>query len=419
MSIESVETLLTLLRRAQLLTPDQLEEVARELGPHYSDPRDLATCLVDIEWLTVYQAQALFQGAWQHLTIGPYQILARLGEGGVSAVYKAWDTDKGRYAALKVLHPDLVSHTDAVNQFEREHQIITRLSHPNIIAAYDANQVGVRHFFAMEYIEGMDLYQLVQQYGPLPVEQACDYLRQAATGLQHAHQSGLVHRDIKPANLFVIHAPIPGPAGGPVRRGPTPVVKILDWGLARLRPEMEGMPELDEHDLDAEKAALIGTADYVAPEQARDPTLVDIRGDIYSLGCTLYYLLTGKPPFPAPSLMQKLLQHQEALPPSVASVRPDVPVELDLAIQKMLAKQPDERYQIPLLVVAALRRFCPGAGSNGSVIRPATPSTGILARPNSTLLLNGDRPSSSANLPGSRPSSAANLARPGSNGQPR
>jgi serine/threonine-protein kinase len=414
-----VETLLTLLRRVQLLTPDQVDEVARELGPDFEDPETLAVYLAEIGWLTTYQVEALFRGAWQQLTIGPYQILERLGQGGVSAVFKAWDTIKGRYVALKVLHSDLVAHPEAVREFEREYRIIATLSHPNIIKVHDGRQTGVQHAFAMEYIEGMDLYQLVQQNGPLPVEQACDYLRQAAQGLQHAHQVGFVHRDIKPANLFVVNAPVPGQvANASSRRGPDPLVKILDWGLARMRPAMEALPEPDDHDLDADKTALIGTADYVAPEQARDPGLVDIRADVYSLGCTLYFLLTGTTPFPGPALLQKLLQHQEAPPPSAQAMRAEVPVELDLAIQKMLAKNPDERFQIPLLVVAALRRFCPSAaGTTGSVLRATGPGSGILARPGTALNLSGDRPSSSPNLPEPRPSSSPNLAaaRPGSN----
>jgi serine/threonine-protein kinase len=409
MSINSVETLLAALRRVQLLTPEQVDQVARELGPHYRDPQALGEYLVEIDWLTGYQLQLLFAGRWDELTVGPYQMLDRLGEGGVSEVFKAWDTVRGRVVALKVLRQHLVGRSDAVRQFQRELQAITRLSHPNIIKTYDANQVGTVHYFAMECVEGVDLDKFVQRVGPLPVDQACDYIRQVAQGLQHAHQLGLVHRDIKPANLFLINPPLPG-ATPPGRRPLDPVLKILDWGLARLQPAL-GEAEAAEADQDAEKGMLIGTADYIAPEQARDAGLVDIRADIYSLGCTFYYLLTGRPPFPGTSLMQKLLQHQEADPPSVRAVRPEVPEEVDAVIRKMLAKLPEDRYQIPLLVVTPLRRFYSVlAGANGSGVRPAL-SINLPTRPGSSLNLPAD-PATAINLSPAGPATAINLPRP-------
>jgi serine/threonine-protein kinase len=421
MLIDSVDTLLAVLRRAEVLTPEQADEAARELGPLYTDPVALGEYLVEIDWLTAYQLQLLLLGRWDQLTVGPYQILDRLGEGGVSEVFKAWDTQRGRVVALKVLRQHLVEAPDALHQFQRELQAVTRLSHPNIVKTYDAHQVGGLHYFAMEFVEGMDLHKFVQQVGPLPVEQACDYARQVAQGLQHAHQSGLVHRDIKPANLFLLHPPLPAQQPG-ARRGPDPVVKVIDWGLARcLRDPAEVAAEVESGQ--TRKGILIGTADYIAPEQARDACLVDIRGDIYSLGCSLYFLLTGRPPFAGGSLMQKLLQHQEAEPPSVRQLRPDVPEELDGILRKMLAKHPDDRFQIPLLVVAPLRRFCPGAlGLAGSLIRPASginlggPGSSPVLRPPSSSSL--ARPASSTNLPRppGAPGSSIHLPRPGSNG---
>jgi serine/threonine protein kinase len=401
MSIDSVENLLAVLERVQLLSPEQAEEVARELGPHYDDPYDLAEYLIEIDWLTDYQVEMLFADQWDELAIGPYQVLARLGQGGVSEVFKAWDTQLGRVVALKVLRQHLVVHSDAIRQFQRELQAVTRLSHPNIIKTYDANQVGTLHYFAMEYVEGMDLDKFVRRHGPLTVEQACDYVRQVAQGLQHAHQLGLVHRDIKPANLFLINPPIPGAESAPTRcRPPDPMIKIIDWGLARVQPGPGESADLAGADLDAEKGMLIGTADYIAPEQARDASLVDIRADIYSLGCTFFYLLTGQPPFPGASLMQKLLQHQEAAPPSVQEVRPDVPDDVAAIIQKMLAKQPDDRFQIPLLVVAPLRRYCLGSPALGG------------SRPGSSSILPGVRPASSPTV--ARPASSSSISRPAS-----
>src|SRR5262249_29589964 len=154
------------------------------------------------EWLTAFQLQTLLEGRWDDLNLGPYTLLDRLGEGGVSQVFKAWDTSKGRIVALKVLRQDLAAHSDAARQFQRELEVVTRLNHQNIIKTFDAHQLGTVHCFAMEFIEGMDLKRFVEASGPLPVEQACDFIRQVGQGLQHAHQLGLVHRDIKPANLF-------------------------------------------------------------------------------------------------------------------------------------------------------------------------------------------------------------------------
>jgi serine/threonine-protein kinase len=401
MVIDNVETFFQILRRLQLLAPEQIEELAREVESCVADPRDLAAYLVEVEWLTPYQGKALFEGDWDRLTVGPYQLLDQLGQGGVSEVFKAWDTCNGQIVALKVLRQHLVSSSDAVRQFQRELRAVTRLNHPNVIKTYHADQVGSMHYFAMEYVEGIDLNHYVQKVGPLPVEEACEYIRQVAQGLQHAHQSGLVHRDIKPANLFLINPP-PFIGEAPRSMAPgkraDPLVKILDWGLARLRP-VQGQPSdsFAGCDLESEQGALIGTADFIAPEQARDASLVDTRADLYSLGCTFYYLLTGQPPFPGNSLMQKLMRHQEAEPPSVRGRRADVPDEIDAMLLRLLAKRPEDRYQIPLLFIASLRPFCPTSGGFiGSVIRPLNGST--------------PRPASSSSLiPVIRPPSAIKI----------
>jgi serine/threonine-protein kinase len=384
MSIQSVEALLEVLRRVQLLTPEQIDEVARELGPHYADPLTLAEYLAEIDWLTGYQVERLFLGQWDQLVIGPYQLLAVLGQGGISEVFKAWDTVRGRIVALKVLQQHLADNPDAVRQFQREREAVTRLSHPNIIRTYDADAVDGFPYFAMEFVEGMDLDCFVHRVGPLPVEQASDYVRQVAQGLQHAHQLGLVHRDIKPANLFLLHPPIP--TGQTARKGPDPVVKVIDWGLARL---VKGAGEAQAAtccDSAAERGRLLGTADYISPEQASDASVVDTRADIYSLGCTFYYLLTGRPPFLGATLMHKLLEHQQAEPDDIRQLRPDVPEEAADILRRMMQKKPEERYQIPLLVVAALRRFCPRGPAAAPLGRPGVlldraPSRGPASAP--------------------------------------
>jgi serine/threonine protein kinase len=391
-----------------MFAPEQVDEIERELIPHFVDPRELAEHLVRIEWLTPYQLETLFSGEWEMLTIGPYTLLDRLGAGGVGEVYKAWDTLGGRIVALKVLRSHLAGRQSAVRQFQRELEALPRLNHPNVIRTFEAHQLDGLHYFAMEYVEGKDLSRFVQENGPLSVEHASEYIRQVAQGLQHAHQYGLVHRDIKPANLFLINPPLPAaPGHGLLRRGPDPLVKIIDWGLARIRvvPAPTETPTVGK--VDTEKGVLTGTADYVSPEQARDASIVDTRSDIYSLGCTFVYLLTGQPPFPARTLMQKLLQHQQSPPPPLRGVRPDVPEELEQIIHKMMAKDPADRFQIPLLVVSPLRKFGPGALA-GSVIR--SPGSGVRAA-----LKNVPKPGTSLNLtppestPGFRPAAGGGL----------
>ena len=396
MSISNVDHLLAALRRVQLLVPEQVDEIERELCPVYHDAAALADYLVEIDWLTPYQVETLFEGAWDELVVGPFILLSRLGEGGQSHVYKAWDTRQGRIVAVKLFRQDLQSKDDAIRQFQRERNTIALLSHPNVIKTFDACEDGRRCYFTMEYVEGTDLDRFVKESGPLPVEQACDFIRQVAQGLQHAHQLGLVHRDIKPANLFLINPPVQGRqlAAGAIspRRAGDPTVKVLDWGLARLRRDETTQAEADTvtDSLSSEKGLLIGTADYVSPEQTCDPTVVDIRADIYSLGCTFYYLLTGEPPFGRLPLMQKVMAHRESPPPNVRAAAAGRAPGGRAHLTKMMAKAPEDRYQIPLLLVAHLRHFCAGG----------------------TALLGGlVRPPSGLNL--SRPASGVSLARPG------
>ncbi len=227
-----------------------------------------------------------------------------------------------------------------MRQFKFEVQVMSRLSHPNIVRVVDADPVGHPWFYSMEFVEGTDLGKLVQENGPLPIEQACSYVRQAGFALQHAHEHGVVHRDIKPANLLLTQ-------GGDL-------VKVLDMGLARLEFSRKGSYSGTK----VEKGSMVlGTPDFMAPEQATDPNQADIRADIYSLGCTLYYLLAGQPPFPVRSVAQKLVFHQTAEPTPIASIRKEVPAGLAQAIQKMMAKTPADRYRTPAAVCAALAQF--------------------------------------------------------------
>ncbi len=296
-----------------------------------------------------------------------YRVGELLGVGGMGAVYKAEHLLMERPVALKVLNRELIDKPATIERFRREVRAAARLTHPNIVAGFDAEQAGDVHFLVMEYVEGVSLARLIAEKGPLPVEQACDYIRQAALGLEHAHERGMVHRDIKPQNLMLT------PAGQ---------VKILDFGLARFVMESvpagamlgeegatvslspEGLiqngdcPRFESTAKPLTQIGIVmGTPDYIAPEQARDSHVADIRADIYSLGCTLYDLLAGHAPFPSGSAVQKVKAHLERTPRPLRDLRRDVPPELAKIIERMMAKDPAQRYQTPVEVAAALTPY--------------------------------------------------------------
>ncbi len=252
-----------------------------------------------------------------------YRVLALLGAGGMGAVYKAEHRLMERVVALKVMNRALVGGAASVERFRREVRTAARLSHPNIVAAYDAEQAGDLHFLVMEYVEGTDLARVVAERGPLPIAEACDYVRQAAAGLQDAHEHGMIHRDIKPHNLMLT---------------PQGVVKILDFGLARLAGDAGSQPGVG-----TAQGTVLGTVDYMAPEQADDARRADIRSDIYSLGCTLYHLLSGRPPYPKGTLVQKIMAHTERPAQSLLELRPDLPPGLARVVERMMAKPPSQR----------------------------------------------------------------------------
>jgi serine/threonine protein kinase len=284
-----------------------------------------------------------------------YRVVRLLGVGGMGAVYEAEHRVMQRPAALKVINRAYTASAAARERFRREVRAAARLSHPNIVTTHDAEDAGETLFLVMEYVEGTDLGRLVQERGPLLVDRACDYVRQAALGLEHAFEQGMVHRDLKPHNLM---------------RTPDGRVKILDFGLARFASEAAEAAGLTGTGL------VLGTVDYIAPEQADNAHQADIRSDIYSLGCTLYHMLAGQPPFPTGTPLQKVMAHVEKKPQPLTELRPDLPEGLMPVLDRMMAKNPKDRYQTPAEVALALEPFTRAtAVAPAPKPRPPAPAT--------------------------------------------
>jgi predicted Ser/Thr protein kinase len=295
-----------------------------------------------------------------------YRIVRELGRGGMGVVYQGQQTMMDRQVAIKVINKALLDNPDALARFHREVKAAAQLAHPNIVIAYDAERAGDLHMLVMEFVPGQSLAEYLHRKGPLPVAQACHFTRQAALGLQHAFEQGMVHRDIKPQNLMVT---------------PKGQVKILDFGLAKVVSERQRQGDFTA------QGAYMGTPSYSAPEQATDARSADIRADIYSLGCTLYCLLTGRPPFQESTDIKTLLAHLHQEPLPLSDLRPDVPPALGAVVARMLAKDPGQRFQKPVEVAQALAPFCKaGAKVATPAVAPpaAAPPEGITVAPEDT-----------------------------------
>ena len=296
--------------------------------------------------------------------------------------------------ALKVIRPQvLASRPEILSRFHREARAIAQLNHPNVVILFDADEFNGTHFIAMEYVDGPTLEKMVRTQGPLSIKQACEYMRQSALGLQHAYEVGLVHRDIKPSNILVAQKNNSQVASTSSVRMTRPAlvtvrdrermsqtnsssvrlsqtwgqVKILDMGLARLTDGLDEDHQQQEYTPLTRAGALLGTPDFIAPEQARDARQVDIRADIYSLGCTFYYILTGKPPFPGGTDVQKLIRHQTEKPYPLAELRPGIPPEVTQFLNRMMEKRPEDRYACPRHLSDAIDLY----------LNPALPSTPV------------------------------------------
>jgi tRNA A-37 threonylcarbamoyl transferase component Bud32 len=326
----SVEKLLELVKHSGLVeNKDDLVKALSALkqkheGKIPGDPTVVAEHLVEQELITKWQCDKLLEGRHKGFFLGKYKLSGHLGRGGMSQVYLADHVMMRRRVAIKVLPQKRVEDSSYLARFQQEAQAAARLDHKNIVRVYDIDNDKNVHYMVMEFIDGPDLQVIVKDNGPLDYETAANYMAQAGEGLEHAHQRGLIHRDIKPANLLVDE------------RG---VVKVLDMGLARFTDEEESSLTV------AHDENVLGTADYLAPEQAINSHNVDNRADIYALGCTLYYLLTAHPPFPVGTLPQRLLAHQTKKPESILKDRPDAPADFVAICEKMMSKSADGRQQ--------------------------------------------------------------------------
>ncbi|MEX0676273.1 MAG: protein kinase [Pirellulales bacterium] len=329
MSKLTVDEFLALVERSRLVEPERLAHIVAQWKSQRApgqpgDAQPFAEHLIRSGLLTRWQSQKLFEGRHRGFLLGGYKLLDHLGSGGMSNVYLAEHLLMQRRVAIKVLPQNRVADSSFLARFHFEGQAVAALDHHNIVRAYDLGCEGRIHYLVMEYVEGSNLEDLVERQGPVNFHTAAGFIAQAAAGLEHAHGSGLVHRDIKPANLLVD------------RHG---TVKILDMGLAKFKAEVRPTPAF------AQDNEVLGTAEYLAPEQAVDSLSVDHRADLYSLGCTLYFLLTGHPPFQGHSSGELMAAHQQQLPPSLLVERPDAPPSLVAICRKLMAKAPANRYQ--------------------------------------------------------------------------
>jgi len=339
----TTRTFLDLLRRSKLIDDAPLKKalqlcIEEHDGALPSDATQLADFLIAQHVITKWQSKKLLDKKYKGFFLGKYKLLGHIGVGGMSTVYLAEHMLMKRLRAIKVLPRNRVDDSSYLERFYREAQATAALDHPNIVRAFDIDSASETHYLVMEYVEGKDLMTIVKDDGPTGFIETAQYILQAARGLEHAHTVGMIHRDVKPANLLVEE---------------NGQLKILDMGLALMNDDDSELAGLtDKHN---EK--VLGTADYLAPEQALNSHDIDLRADIYGLGCTMYYALTGHPPFPDGSLAQRIALHQSKMPPAISVDRPDCPSPLAAICFKMLQKEVDNRYQNCLEISIALETW--------------------------------------------------------------
>jgi eukaryotic-like serine/threonine-protein kinase len=332
-----IESFVKLAVRAGLIDAGDAEHLLVVLGQPDSDQRmelrELADRFVSAGILTGWQRRNLLRGRWRGFFLGDYKLLEPLGSGGMSIVYLSEHIESGQKVAIKFLPKEKLTHANNLKRFKIEARAAAMLKHPNIVRTYDLQCTQGNHFIVMEHVEGSDLQNYVSAHGPLSIAKAVDVLKQAASGLQEAHLRGLVHRDIKPLNILIR---LDGR------------VKISDFGLARMLFEDSQSLTLQRGD------KILGTADYLSPEQAMDAHHVDGRADIYSLGCTLFFMLCGAPPFDSGNLAARVMMHQSTEPPDLNRLRIDIPEMLYRILTTLLAKRPEDRFQSAADLLASI-----------------------------------------------------------------
>ena len=348
----AIETFMSQLSDSGILSDQKLRAATHKKSEH-QDGESLAREMIKSGQLTKYQAEQILGGKGKNLCMGQYILLEKLGAGGMGQVYKAYHPGMERVVAIKVILAKGKIDEESVRRFEREVKAAAKLSHPNIITVYDAGNANGRHFMVMELVKGKDLNVIVQQRGGLGVAETINYIKQVARGLAFAHENGVIHRDIKPANLFL---DIKGN------------VKILDMGLAKIsnKENEETLSMLTG------TTAIMGTVDFMSPEQGTSSRDVDGRSDIYSLGATLFYLLTKKVMYEGDTAFAKVIAHSESPIPSLKAIRPNVSDNLDLIYTKMVAKQVEDRYQNMLELIQELDAIEKGSASTGNLTELST-----------------------------------------------
>jgi serine/threonine protein kinase len=360
----SVGDFCSLLAKSKLLSQEAIERLHAQWRAQSRGEGDQIEAfrkfLVAQHALTEYQAALIQRGRSDNFILGGYKILDRIGKGQMGGVYKAVHS-LGQVVALKILPASSAKKPSVLSRFQREARLLTQLDHPNVVRAFQVGDANGVHYIVMEYLEGETLEEVLSRRKRLPAAEAVRLTRQAFHGLQHLHERRMVHRDLKPANLML------SPAATKTDTTLKATVKILDIGLGReLFDESTAGGHVDTQ-LTVE-GAVLGTPDYLAPEQARDARNADIRADLYSLGCVLYHCLSGRPPFPDTSIMSQMLKHATEKPAPLASLLSEVPVGLQQVLDRMLAKTPEERFATPIEAADALAKF---VGMGGTAAKSA------------------------------------------------
>jgi serine/threonine protein kinase len=366
---KSVRDYCSLLAKSKLLPLEEIESLHAQWRAHSRGTDEhvesFRKFLVAQRALTEYQAALIQRGRADNFFLGGYKILDRIGKGQMGGVYKAVH-NLGQIVALKILPASSAKNPHVLGRFQREARLLTQLDHPNVVRAFQVGESNGVYFIVMECLEGETLDEVLSRRKRLPSAEAARLVRQALGGLQHLHERRMVHRDLKPSNLMLTPAP------GKSETTLSATVKILDIGLGRELFD-EFTPEGQVETQLTVEGAVLGTPDYLAPEQARDARTADTRADLYSLGCVLYHCITGRPPFPDPSLMSQMLKHATEMPAPLASLGPDVTVDLQPVLDRMLAKSPNDRFATPAEAAEALARFVSPSGnpSKPAVLVPA------------------------------------------------